>query len=117
MICIVMGYFGFEEELDFNFLLETPATAAAESLFVLGFRFAIFGGCVECYFEVDLARENVKIILLGCWSRAWPHYSISTSIDFVYLRQTLCHYEPRLRKINLINEFYSQLFLGHPSSC
>jgi hypothetical protein len=51
MICIVMGYFGFEEELDFNFLLETSATAAAESPFVLRFRFAIFGGCGESSFR------------------------------------------------------------------
>jgi hypothetical protein len=110
MICIVMGYFGFEEELDFNFLLETSATAAAESPFVLRFRFAIFGGCVECFFVVDLSRENVKIILLGCLSRAWPHYGISTSIDFLNLCQPLCHHKPRFRKINFISDFFGSYF-------
>ena len=60
MICIVMGYFGFEEELDFNFLLETSATAAAESPFVLRFRFAIFGGCGDLLFDVELSPKNVK---------------------------------------------------------
>ena len=94
MICIVMGYFGIEEELDFNFLLETSATAAAESSFVLRFRFAIFGGCGEFFSRLIFHAKMAKIILLGCWSRASPHYNISTSIVSLNLRQPLCHHEP-----------------------
>jgi hypothetical protein len=37
--------------MDFNFLLETSATTAVESPFVLRFRFAIFGGCGESSFR------------------------------------------------------------------
>ncbi len=37
----MIGYLGFDEELDFTFLLGISATAAAESPFVFRFRFAM----------------------------------------------------------------------------
>ena len=52
MTWIVMGYLGVEDEVDFTFLLEASATAAAESPLIFRFRFAMLWCCLEVLLRI-----------------------------------------------------------------